>query len=73
MEPERGVRLYVKAKNEKQDEMLFLRWVHGYQTSMTFMNFKEEIIGGAASAGRDENELSEKEIYEKVRDILRKD
>ena len=72
MEPERGARLYEKARNEKRDEMLYLRWIHGYQSSMTFKAFKEEVLGGL-SDGDDNNELSEQEIYEKVRDILRKD
>lgn len=72
MEPERGFRFYTKASKEKTDELLYMRWIHGYQSNMTFKAFKEEILGMSDGDEKGE-ELTEKEIYEKVRGILRKD
>lgn len=72
MEPRRGFEFYQEAEKQRQDERLFLRWVNGYQTEMNFTEFKEKALG-PAPAQRKGKPMSEAEIYEKVKNILRKE
>lgn len=71
MEPRKGFEFYQEAERQRQDERLFLRWVHGYQTEMSFSDFKKE--AGVAPPLRPGKPMTEGEIYAKVRDILRKE
>lgn len=50
---------------EDNDENLFLRWVNGYQDTMTFDKFKEELNARVFEP------KSEKEILGDVFDIIR--
>lgn len=50
---------------EDNDEKLFLRWVNGYQDTMTFDQFKEELNARVFEP------KSEKEILDDVYDIIR--
>lgn len=71
MEPRKGFEFYQEAAKQRQDERLFLRWVHGYQMEMSFSDFKK--AAGAAPPPRPGKTLTEEEIYAKVRNILRKE
>ena len=72
MEPRRGFSFYQEAERQRQDERLFLRWVHGYQTEMNFQDFKQRAMASVApeTTGK---QMTEAEIYEKVGGILRKE
>lgn len=63
-----GILFFEKAVEEKQNERLYLRWIHGYQSQMSFDEFKRHL-----TIPREGKELTEAETYEKVREILRKD
>lgn len=73
MSPEKGYEFYLKALEKYQDERLFARWIHGYQTSMEFSEFKKKAAGTVRQAAVPHRELSEAETYEKVKNILRKE
>lgn len=72
MEPRRGFGFYQEAERQRQDERLFLRWVNGYQAEMNFQDFKQKAMVAAvpATVGK---QMSEAEIYGKVRGILRRE
>ena len=73
MEPRKGFEFYQEAEKQRQDERLFLRWVHGYQTEMNFNEFKLKATRGGGGASKPGKQMTEAEIYEKVRGILRKE
>lgn len=75
MPPERGLEFYEEAKRQKQEERLYLRWVAGYQTYMSFAEFKSaanESAGVSTHAGssRPQKDLTETETLAKVKSIL---
>ncbi len=60
-----GTRLIKFAYDKNIEDKLFLRWVVGYQTQMTFTDFKENMY----SASKVDNR-SKEEILADVKDIL---
>lgn len=75
MPPERGLEFYEEAKRQKQEERLYLRWVTGYQTYMSFAEFKSaanESAGVSTHTGsrQPQKDLTEAETLAKVKEIL---
>ena len=70
MTPERGFEFYVKGQQEVDNDRIFMRWINGYQHTMSFVDFKRQITGGATELSEPRKEQTEEEILEKVKSIL---
>ena len=71
MPPKRGYEFYVKGQQEVDNDRIFMRWINGYQQSMSFVDFKRQITGGETELSEPRKEQTEEEILEKVKGILR--
>lgn len=71
MEPEKAFRIYNYALGRIQEERIFQRWIHGYQFSMEFEEFKRKAMGGAGEVALVQQKMqTEEEILEKVKGII---
>lgn len=70
MDFDEGIEFIFYAKKQLQDEQLFQRWIHGYQTEMTFKEFKDKLT----SANKEEEAIpqTEEEAQERALAILEK-
>lgn len=73
MEPRQGLEFYNYAEYQRQEDKMYLRWIHGYQTVMSYPEFKSQANRNINTSNQLGNEKSEEEIYAKVKNILRKD
>lgn len=62
-----GIEIITTAQRANNDEKLFMRWVFSYQTTMTFDDFKAKLQNSNI-----EDDRSEEEILDSVKDILEK-
>lgn len=62
-----GIEIITTAQRANNDEKLFMRWVFSYQTAMTFDDFKAKLQNSNIEDNR-----SEEEILDSVKDILEK-
>lgn len=71
MGPEKGFRLYSYAVGQIREKRIFERWVHGYQFSIEYQEFRGRIMGGTedVAPARPEDRTQE-EILAKVKGII---
>lgn len=62
IEPEEALSLIEYAFTQNEEELLFQRWINGFQGKMSFAEFKEEL--------RPQKDKSETEILDDVKEIL---
>lgn len=78
MEFDKGYEFFLFARKQIQEDKLFQRWIHGYQTEMSYQEFKNQITKSAkveAEIPKSDEEAQDMALkaLRKVRDILRKD
>lgn len=78
MEFDKGYEFFLFARKQIQEDKLFQRWIHGYQTEMSYQEFKNQITKSAkveAETPKTDEEAQDMALkaLRKVRDILRKD
>lgn len=61
-----GMEILQYAKEQKNEELLYLRWLLGYEKHMSFDDFKQN----AVKVIRQVRPKSQKEILSNVKDIL---
>lgn len=78
MEFDKGYEFFLFARKQIQEDKLFQRWIHGYQTEMSYQDFKNQIIQNAkveAETPKTDEEAQDMALraLKKVKEILRKD